>query len=54
MIVMISQHMRGRASGIEVEADTYAQAWTFQIGKATRVEFFQTRADALEAAGLLE
>jgi ketosteroid isomerase-like protein len=53
VIVMLSQHTRGRASGIELEL-SYAQAWTVQGGKITRMEFFPTRNDALGAAGLSE
>ena len=53
VIVMLSQHTRGRASGIELEL-SYAQAWTVQRGKITRMEFFPTRNEALEAAGLSE
>jgi ketosteroid isomerase-like protein len=52
VIQIVSQHMRGRASGIEVERNSYAAGWTVQMGKITRLEFFPTRAAALEAAGL--
>jgi ketosteroid isomerase-like protein len=53
VIVLLSQHTRGRASGIELDWE-YAQAWTVQKGKITRMEFFPTRHEALEAAGLSE
>jgi ketosteroid isomerase-like protein len=43
--------MRGRASGVEVEYD-YWVVLTYRGGKALRVEWFDDRATALEAAGL--
>ncbi len=44
---------RGRASGIELEGPL-AQVWTLSDGLVVRVEFFEDRAEALEAAGLSE
>jgi ketosteroid isomerase-like protein len=53
VIVTVSQHARGRASGIELDRE-YATVWTLESGRITRMEFFPTRNDALEAAGLSE
>jgi ketosteroid isomerase-like protein len=44
---------RGAKSGAEVEA-TFAQLMTFYDGKLVRAVLFQSRAEALEAAGLPE
>jgi ketosteroid isomerase-like protein len=52
VVTILSQRMRGRTSGIELEWNSYAQVWTIQDGKIVRVEFFPTRSEALEAAGL--
>ena len=45
--------MRGRSSGVRVEG-IGAQLWTFRDGKARRIKLFQSKAEALEAAGLRE
>jgi ketosteroid isomerase-like protein len=52
VVTILSQHVRGRTSGVELEWSSYAQVWTVRDGKVARVEFFQTREEALEAAGL--
>ena len=45
---------RGKASGVEVEADTWA-VWTFRDGKPVEWTYFgDDRASALEAVGLKE
>ena len=45
---------RGRASGVEVEADTWV-AWTFRDGKPGEWTYFgDDRASALKAVGLKE
>jgi ketosteroid isomerase-like protein len=44
---------RGKGSGIEMEARG-AMFWTLREGKIVRVKMFQTRAEALEAAGLTD
>jgi ketosteroid isomerase-like protein len=54
VVTILSQHLRGRASGVELEWNSYAQVWTIQDRKIVHVEFFPTRADALEAVGLPE
>ena len=51
VVSILNQRMRGRTSGAEVEWSSYAQVWTVRDGKIVRVEFFPTRAEALEAAG---
>ena len=45
--------MRGRGSGIEVDA-VGAQLWTISEGKGRSIKLYQSKADALEAAGLSE
>ncbi len=54
IVTILSQRLRGRTSGIELEWNSYGQVWTVHDGKIVRVEFFHTRSDALEAAGLSE
>ena len=45
---------RGHASGVEVEADTWA-VWTFRDGKRVEWTYFgDDRASALKAVGLQE
>lgn len=50
VIVPQRQRMRGRASGVEVDVRS-TQVWTVRGGKLVRMEFFPTRAEALEAVG---
>jgi ketosteroid isomerase-like protein len=45
--------MRGRGSGVEVNASG-ASIWTIRGGKAAAVTLYQSKAQALEAAGLSE
>lgn len=52
VVVVLTQRMRGRTSGVDLEWRSYAQAWTVREGKLTRMEFFPDRAQALEAVGL--
>jgi ketosteroid isomerase-like protein len=54
VITILSQRVRGRASGVELEWNSYAQVWTVQDGKIVRVEFFPNRVQAVEAVGLGE
>jgi hypothetical protein len=44
---------RGRGSGIEIENDIW-QIWTFRNGKVVHYCDFESREEALEAAGLSE
>jgi ketosteroid isomerase-like protein len=52
VVTILSQRMRGRTSGIELEWNSYAQVWTVRNDKVVRVEFLPSRAEALEAVGL--
>jgi ketosteroid isomerase-like protein len=53
-VVVVMQALgRGRESGIVVEHE-FAHVWTFRNGLAVRHESYQSRAEALEAAGLAE
>src|SRR5688572_579293 len=54
VIGVVTVRGRGRGSGAEVEFALHAGLWTLQDGKVTRVVWFKTREDALEAAGLSE
>ena len=53
--VLIATHLRarGRGSGVEVDASG-AQLWTVKDGQLQSVKLFQSKAEALEAAGLPE
>jgi ketosteroid isomerase-like protein len=51
VVVVNRIRMRGRASGVEVDA-TGAQLWTIGGGKVLSVKIYQSKADALEAVGL--
>src|SRR3954471_19516807 len=53
VIVVNHVRMRGLGSGAEVEA-TGVQLWTISDGKGQRVKLYQSKADALGAAGLSE
>ena len=53
VVSVVTSRGRGRASGAEVEL-THAGLWAIREGKITRVVWFPTRAEALEAAGLQE
>jgi ketosteroid isomerase-like protein len=53
--VLVVSHirMRGRGSGVEVSA-TGASIWTIRDGEAAAMKLYQSKAQALEAAGLSE
>jgi len=53
VIAIVTISGRGRSTGINVETQM-AGVWTVDKGKITRVVWFTTREDALEAAGLSE
>jgi ketosteroid isomerase-like protein len=53
VIAVNHSHMRGRGSGVEVDA-TGTQLWTFTGGKAQSLKLYQSKDEALEAAGLSE
>jgi ketosteroid isomerase-like protein len=51
VIVVNRVRMRGKRSGVDVEA-IGVQLWTITDGKGRKVKLYQTKAEALEAAGL--
>ncbi|MDQ3760077.1 MAG: nuclear transport factor 2 family protein [Actinomycetota bacterium] len=53
IVVIIYERGRGKGSGAPVE-QRHPQVWTFRAGRIIRWESFQSRAEALEAAGLSE
>ena len=53
LILVDHVRMRGRGSGVQVEA-TGVQLWTITDGKARSVKLYQSKREALEAAGLSE
>jgi ketosteroid isomerase-like protein len=53
LIVVNHVRMRGRGSGVEVEA-TGVQLWTITDGKGRSVKLYQSKSEALEAAGQSE
>ncbi|MDQ3730130.1 MAG: nuclear transport factor 2 family protein [Actinomycetota bacterium] len=54
VLTILSQRIRGRTSGVELEWRSYGQVWTISDAKIVRVEFFLARAEAFEAVGLPE
>jgi ketosteroid isomerase-like protein len=53
IVVVVSMAGRGRGSGAPVEM-TFAQLWTVRDGKAVSLHDYETKDEALEAAGLSE
>ena len=53
VVARLQRDMRGKSSGVEVHYD-YWLVVTSRNAKALRLEWFEKRADALEAAGLPE
>ena len=53
LIVVNHVRMRGRGSGVEVEA-TGVQIWTITDGKGRSMKLYQSKREALEAAGRSE
>jgi ketosteroid isomerase-like protein len=51
VVSLIVQRGKGRSSGLEMEMKT-AQVATLRNGKVTRIDNYEDRAEALEAAGL--
>ena len=55
VIVIGGVRGRGAESGVDVQTPSFPQVWTFKDdGRPLRVEMYQSRAEALEAAGLSE
>jgi ketosteroid isomerase-like protein len=52
VVVRLRMHMRGKGSGVEVEAQTN-NVWTMRDGKAVRMAVYNDRAEALQAAEAL-
>jgi ketosteroid isomerase-like protein len=50
VVAVVTRHGRGRVSGVEVEKHV-ALLWTIRDGRATKVVWFLTPEEALEAAG---
>jgi ketosteroid isomerase-like protein len=53
VISVVTSRGRGRTSGVEL-GKTHAGVWTIRDGKVSRVVWFPTREEALEAVGLRE
>jgi ketosteroid isomerase-like protein len=51
VIARMRRHLRGRSSGVEVEYD-YWIGCTFADGRATRIEWFATRDEAVSGTRL--
>lgn len=52
VVSVMSTQARGRASGVEVGMSGYAGVWTVRDGRVVRIAWFESRADALAAAGV--
>ncbi len=53
VFVLIRERGRGKGSGVPVDRRQY-QVWTFRRARVIRWESFDSRAEALEAAGISE
>ena len=53
VFVVLRERGRGKGSGVPVDRRQY-QVWTFRRGRIVRWESFDSRVEALEAAGLSE
>jgi ketosteroid isomerase-like protein len=53
VVAVLRVHATGRQSGVAVER-TDAAVWTLRDGKCVRLDYYGSRAAALEAAGLSE
>ena len=53
VVAVVNRHVRGRKSDLGLER-RFALVWTVRAGRAIRVVWFLSRADALEAARLPE
>ena len=51
VLVMVHHSGRGRTSGIDVD-QRFAMVWTLRDGRATRMDMYLTRDEAVEAVGL--
>jgi ketosteroid isomerase-like protein len=53
VIVAVRESGRGKGSGLALERRTFG-VWTLRDGRAVRIRFYSTMAEALEAVGLPE
>ena len=54
-VVSVSRYRgRGRRSGVEIDGPLQFGVWSLRGGKVTRVVWYPTRGEALEAVGLSE
>jgi ketosteroid isomerase-like protein len=53
VLVMVRHSGRGRTSGIDID-QRFAMVWTLRDGRATRMDMYLTRDEALDAMGLAE
>ena len=53
VVVIVNQRGRSKGSGIPLEM-RFAQVWTLQDGRATRMQMYASVDEALEAVGLSE
>ena len=51
VILPTREYGRGKGSGVALERPTFG-VWTMRAGKAVRIRFYSTLAEALEAVGL--
>jgi ketosteroid isomerase-like protein len=51
VLALVSERETGRASGVPVK-NAHLAVWTLAAGKVTRVQMFDERDEALDAAGL--
>ena len=53
VVSVVSRHVHGRSSGVPIEHG-FALVWTVRDGQVHRVVWFQSKDEALKAAGLSE
>jgi ketosteroid isomerase-like protein len=53
VVLVVRLSARGKASGVSVER-LDGMVWTIRDGKTVRLDYYGSRAEALEAAGVLE
>jgi ketosteroid isomerase-like protein len=51
--VQLRYHVLGKGSGVEIDGELYHQVTTFRDGMMVRIQYFETWAEAREAAGLI-
>jgi ketosteroid isomerase-like protein len=51
VVVCVREHGRGKGSGLALARATFG-VWTLHDGRAVRIRFYGTRAQALEAVGV--